>query len=216
VSAVSSTLTLITENDVVTVTGEQPVATIGRADEADVKVGHAPTLDRLVARIAGEVFVAHGRLLIANRHSSLAYTLSIPGQRYVDIAPGAAAGPSGDECELHIEGALRYEIRIRHDATAALTALPRSGPKTLATLPDLTDRQIELLDIYAEPGLNGSGMALTHHTVAERMAISVSLVRLEINTIWNEFLRAGVPMRELNTRVGTVTDAWMRHHLSRR
>lgn len=209
-------LTLITEHDVVTITAEDPVATFGRAPEASAQIGHAPILDQAVARINGEVFVARGRLMIANRHSSLAFTLSSAGERFVDVVPGATFGPPGDECEVTIDGALRHTVRVRVDRGMSDDSRRQraSGLRTLTAMPDLSQRQRALLDAYAEPFRSGSALVLTHNEAAKRMQISVSLVRLEINTIWDAFIRAGVPIRPQDTRIGEITDAWTRHRIN--
>ena len=209
-------LTLVTEHDVVVVKGEDPVATFGRAPEASAQIGHAPTLDQAVSRINGDVFVARGHLMVANRHSSLAFSLSSEGERFVDVVPGASFGPPGNECEVAIHGALRHTIRIRLDrGTTDESGRERvSVLRTLIVMPELSERQRSLLDAYAEPMRNNSAIGLTHSQASKRLQISVSLVRLEINSIWDAFIRAGVPMRPQDTRIGEITDAWTTHHIN--
>ena len=53
----------------------------------------------------------------------------------------------------------------------------------------------------------------SHQRVADELALSRSLVRLECNRIWSELLVAGVPMRDLGEARDEIADAWARHRI---
>ncbi len=186
----------------------------GRSQENALRIGHAPRLDRLVPRMAGEVSVSRERLLITNMGSQLSLLAVMPGRASVPIPPGESYGPAVPELELLIEGEYRHSLRIVVSRPRPRTATASTTLRTNRLVPRLTERQRSMLDLYVEPLRNGGTTPLSHQQVAERLCVSRALVRLEMTSVWDAFTQAGVPMRQHTDKRDEVVDAWLRHRLT--
>jgi hypothetical protein len=207
-------LSIVTEHGVVVGEGPSPVLRFGRSPEVDAQVGHAPQYDEAVPRIAGDVSIFRGNPVVTNLGERFALTVHREGTPPVDISPGQSFGPGCSSFDVVIEGVLRHRIRVVAPAASAQEATrDAAGTTTNVVLPEMTDRQLDLLECYVEPLRSGGKVMRTHQQVAEVSGVSRSLVRLEMNAVWLAFDRAGVPMREFNDRIVEVVDAWLRHDL---
>jgi hypothetical protein len=112
----------------------------------------------------------------------------------------------------------RYAIGVRVLATPVrLPVVPigteSSEPATTGLQPDLTSRQWQILDTYIAPMRLGRPVPGTHNEVADRLGWSMGTVRAECAGIWNQFVLAGVPMRDYPDKRDAVVDAAVRHRL---
>jgi hypothetical protein len=210
---------VITEHGVFHMTADAPTATFGRDPSADVKVGHAPKVDSMVPRLAGSFSFLDGRILVTNRGERLAYTVWPLDGALVDLRPGQMFGPETASFDVTIDGRFTHIWRVTLEDPQSVRAL-RGGPggrsspdQTDVVVPDLTDRQQEILNLYTEPLRKGGTIPRTHREVGRQINLSRQTVILELYSIWDRFDAAGVPMRTLSDKRDEVVNAWMRHYL---
>ncbi len=195
----------------------RPAVTFGRAASNEIRIGHLPQLDSLVSRRAGEVRWLEGRMLVTNEAPRLTVSVQVPGRPSIDIYPGDSHAVTAEAFDVVIEATFRHVLRCR-SLTQQISLRPvpdAAAGVTCLGLPQLTDRQARMLDLYAEPIRSGGTSARSYQQVADLLAVSRSLVRLEMNAVWDEFDRAGVPMRLFDDKRDDVVDAWLRHDLRR-
>lgn len=213
---------VLTRNTVVHLDESRPAVTFGRSAEHEVRIGHVPHLDPLVSRHAGEIRWLDGRLLVTNHAERLTVAVQVPGRPTVDIFPQDSYAVSARTFDILVEATFRHVLRCR--ILAARPEIPRQERSAGSTsagaeavtclgLPVLTDRQLKMLEYYAEPIRQGGTSGRSHQQVADLLGISRSLARLEMTTVWEAFDRAGVPMRLYDDKRDEVIDAWLRHDL---
>jgi hypothetical protein len=203
----SSIIGVVAYGDQVVEVGSDDVITFGRAPDATLQIGHDPIVDTLVARHAGSIGTAFGRLAVLNTNDQLAIDVCVPSRPPVAVSPGATFSPAESEYEIRVAGSLIYRIGVR--ATVDPTRPKASRPHLHVSL---TPRQRQMLDVYVEPTLNGNDPA-THQDVADRLNMSRSLVRFECGRIRAAMLRAGIPLRNFGDSRDLIVDAWIRHRM---
>jgi hypothetical protein len=215
---VSSALASIITKDAIThLDANQSSVTFGRSADNPVRIGHTPQLDALVSRRAGEIAWLDGRLMVTNHAERLNLTIRVPGRPQVDVYPGDRFAALSSEFDVLLEATFRHVMRCRvlaeGPAVTGPALPPGDDPVTCISLPRLSQRQLRMLDLYAEPIRQGGTTARSHQQVAEILNVSRSLVRMEMNAVWDEFECAGVPMRLFDDKRDEVVDAWLRHRL---
>ena len=208
--------TISTERDRVIVPAGGTVK-FGRQPGLDLRIGHAPVYDDIVPRLVGKVFAHDGRLVVANLDDSLALDIRIPGRPMRSLGPGEWHSPRDRAYDIVITGTFTYELSVTVNSQGRPTHIfgrdePLPAEPPTGARPQLTDRQRKILDAYVAPLVEG-GLVASHQRVADELALSRSLVRLECNRIWSELLVAGVPMRDLGEARDEIADAWARHRI---
>lgn len=213
--------TLSSEHGTVVVVDGAEV-TFGRDAAADVRIGAMPVYDNVVPRRAGRLFAVGRRVVVENLDDQLAFDLRLPGRPLMSLPPGDWHAPSDVTFDVVVAGGVTsYELTVRRNlqpekirprlvpAQASQAEPALLDPPTGAD-PKLTERQRAILDAYVQP-LSDGGLVASHQQVAERLAISRSLVRVECQAIWSALFLAGVPMRDLGDARDEIVDAWSRH-----
>lgn len=201
----SSIVGRVAYGDQVVELSNDDVITFGRAPDAALQIGHDPIVDTLVARHAGSIGTAFGRLAVLNTNDHLAIDVCVSGRPPVAVSPGAIFAPDASRYEIRVAGSRLHRIDIR-------VAADPTEPKALRPRPEvgLTPRQRQMLDAYVEPTFDGNDPA-THQDVADRLKISRSLVRFECARILTAMLGAGIPLRNFADTRDLIVDAWIRH-----
>jgi hypothetical protein len=200
------------------ITSLHPAAPFGRGQDNVVRFGHQPVLDAGVPRRAGQLLlVGDGRIAVENLSDRLAFDIVYEGAPLEAVRPGVLYSPPSDHFEICVSGSTQsYSVRV-HALRSPVRLRMRSvggddGPITRLD-PELTMRQWEILDAYTAPLRAGRPVAATHAQVAEELSWSMSLIRLESSEIWNEFVIAGIPMRDFPDKRDAIVDAAVRHRL---
>lgn len=209
------------ETGVSFLTSEHPALRFGRSSTCEVRFGHQPLFDQVVPRVAGHlVDVGRGRIGVENLSDRVAFDVKTPDGPLEAVRPGALLSPTGLRFQIHVIGQRQRHVLQVHlcDAPVAVDLGRRKGVGTEAATcidPELTERQWDILDLYALPLRAGGTVPSTHGEVAHQLHWSLSLVRVECHEIWSEFVLAGVPMRDFPDKRDAIVDAAVRHQLSR-
>lgn len=193
----------------------RPTITFGRGSNCEVRFGHEPRVDQIVSRSAGRISLGDlSRVVVENLSEQIAFDLKEPAGPLETIRPGASLSPAATKFEIHYAGSIEtYLLRVESFLEPQVVE-KGLGDTTTRLAPLLTARQWATLDAYAAPMRGGSTVPATHAQVADELGWSVSLVRLESNAIWSEFLRGGIPMRDFPDKRDTIVDAVVRHKLT--
>jgi hypothetical protein len=199
-------------------TTDRPSVLFGRAAECPVRFAHQPVADASVPRVAGRIAAADGRLLVENLSDRVAFDLKTPDGPLETVRPGALLSPAAPSFEVVYRSATDvHVVLVQGEATPRPLpppVVPRDcdQPPT-RVVPELTDRQWQVLDAYTEPLRHGRTAPATHKQVASRLNWGYNTIRIECNAIWAAFRVAGVSMREFRDKRDAVIDAAIRHRL---
>lgn len=192
-------------------------ATFGRGADVDLRVGAAPVHDDLVPRLSGRIFAVDDRIYVENLHDTLAIDIRPAQRALLALAPGDIHSPRDRTFDVVVTGAVTsYELAVRVNVDLVTPRRIVDGPSgsdadpATGTLPELTQRQRDILDAYVAP-LRAGGLVASHQQVADALGVSRSLVRVECERIWSSLFLAGVPMRDLRDARDEIVDAWSRH-----
>ncbi|MFN8052288.1 MAG: hypothetical protein U0Q22_12660 [Acidimicrobiales bacterium] len=211
---------------------DDSVVAFGRGAQCEVRIGHAPTRDDEMPRVAGWLIVAHGRVIVeaaptpgadaagtdaVEAASDLrqhevrrALQLSYAGGPPMPIAPGSAVSPASNVFTVEVLGANRtWELDVvalnRYDDPVPSG---HDEPRTNGVGVMLTDLQREVLLAYARPVLAGAVEPATHDQVAAHVCLSRSAVRRVLDRISDEFYNKRLWSPEsADTRVRVVEAA---------
>ena len=205
-----------THQDVQLLVRGDPV-TFGRDPTASITIGRSPVVDENIPRIAGRILVAGRRLAVENLDDVLALDIIDATGPPIPLRPGMLVSPPNPRFEVVIQGTFEHQIAVNTNTKGTVVRTVPVDHELIDDLPtglrvELTERQRQLIDAYVEPVLGG-GSPATHQAVAEQLNISRSLVRHEANAIWSAMILAGIPLRELNSNIEQIVDAWTRHRL---
>jgi hypothetical protein len=197
----------------------RPVVSFGRLAECGVRFGHQPVVDPGVPRVAGQLLVVGaGRVAVENVGERLAFDVVCEDSPLEAVRPGALFSPPGDRFEIQLTGRQQqYVIAVTVLSAPVRVSVrpPVSDPSEPVTSldPNLTTRQWRILEAYTAPLRAGHPVSATHNQVADLLGWSMGLIRLECSEIWNQFVLAGVPMRDFPDKRDAVVDGAIRHRL---
>lgn len=200
---------------------EHDEVTFGRGEDVTLRIGRDPVDDELVPLLAGAFRAYNDRVVVANRGPRLAIDIAVPGRPLVALPPGELHAPVDPTFTVRVQGTVRYDLgvtltgdRAGHaaiDIGVEETVNAEAGNRC-AGVPELTERQRQVLDAYVAPLAEGLPPA-THQQVADSLGLCRQTIRLECNNIWAAFFAAGVPMRDRRDTRDAITDAWARHRI---
>ena len=192
------------------------VVAFGRAGSCGVRFAHAPVADTGVARVAGRLVVAAGRVFVeaSDQPGRSALEVSADGRPPVLIGSGDGFAPSESEFRITVHGQQRswpLDVVIAPETSALVS--PDGGDPTVTHHLELTGSQRRVLDAYLDPLRRGRLEPATHRQVADVLGCHQNSAREVLYSVWSSLFAAGVPMPDVADKRVAVCEAVRLHKL---
>lgn len=200
--------------DAVTVV-DGDVAKFGRDAACAVRFGYAPVRDLGVARVAGQLVAAGGRVFVesADAPEHRALEIRAPETPPVHLAHGEGFAPRTATFEVLIHGDRVWTLGVAVRRDTVITAEGSAEPPTMGFDLDLTPMQMRVLEAYCAPILRGRVEPATHKEVAVALSYHPNSAREALYDIYTRMFAAGIPMLDVADKRVAVVEAARRHGL---
>ncbi len=191
------------------------VVDFGRDGSCAVRFAYAPVADQGVARVAGRLLVAGGRVFVESRGAQGHRALEVraDGSPVVQLGHGEGFSPRSSSFEVLVHGdrAWRLQVDVRHAAHEG--ADDSNDPPTNRLTLELTPAQRRVLEAYSAPVLRGRLEPATHNEVAGTLDLHANTVREALYEVYARMFTAGIPMPDVTDKRVAVVEAARLHGL---
>jgi hypothetical protein len=176
-----------------------PAVTFGRGAPCQIRFGYAPEADIRLARHAGALLLANGRVLVESSGEAHHPALQVrsPSRPPVEVSGGEAYAPGEIEFDVVVRGEREWLLSVR---TRRWRPPPSPGPgdagggepATYRPGFSLSPYELDLLRAYLAPMRDGRLEPATHAEVAAAMHYSVTKVRVDLYAVWARMVTEGL------------------------
>ena len=191
------------------------VTEFGRDATCGIRFAYAPVPDDGVARVAGRLVVAAGRVFVESTTTTGHRALEIraDGGPPVQLAHGTGHAPSSDAFEIHVHGNRSWRLQVAVRREARTLDGTSEDPPTNRVAIELTPAQQRVLRAYSAPVLRGLLEPATHKEVADELDLHPNTVREALYEIHARFFAAGIPLLDVSDKRIAVVEAARIHGL---